>query len=137
MSSVPESRTADTASKRILLVEGNDLNRQLLDEYLVGFGYEVLSLTGGSGFFQVLVDFQPSLILLDLRLPDIDGYTLLEQIQQEPDWRHIPVIVVSALSFRADQERARNLGIRRYLVKPVNLNNLRQVIQDELNGHKA
>lgn len=71
--------------------------------------------------------------MLDLKLPGIDGYTLLEQIQQS-DWQHLPVIVVSAFAFKADRERALNLGARRYLVKPVNLNELKQAIQEELHN---
>ena len=108
------------------------MNRQLLEDYLVVFGYQVRSLAGGEGFFPTVADFQPHLILLDLRLPDIDGYTLLEQIQQGADWQYIPVIIVSACAFSSDQQRARSLGASRYFVKPVNLNDLRQAIQDEL-----
>jgi two-component system cell cycle response regulator DivK len=53
-------------------------------------------------------------------------------MQQELDWLHIPVIVVSAFAFQSDQQRAMTLGARRYFVKPVNLNALRQAIQEEL-----
>ena len=123
---------ADAAHKRILLVEDNDLNRQMLHDYMTFCGYQVLSLASGSGFFEALADFQPQLILLDLKLPDIDGYTLLEQLQQRTEWQHIPVIIVSAFAFKADQQRALSLGARRYFVKPVNLSNLRQAIADEL-----
>lgn len=125
---------AEADPKRILLVEDNDLNRQMLDDYLVYCGYQVLSIASGSDFFQVLADFQPNLILLDLKLPGINGYTLLEQIKQETDWRHTPVIVVSAFAFKADKQRALSLGACRYFVKPVNLCDLRQAIQDELRG---
>lgn len=125
----------DAVSKRILLVEDNDLNRQMLEDYLIYCRYQVYSLADGSNFFQALVDFKPHLILLDLRLPNIDGYTLLEQIQRREDWRQIPVIVVSAFAFRLDQQRAFNLGARRYFVKPVtNLTDLRQAIQEELSS---
>ena len=112
------------------------MNRQMLSDYLVYCGYEIFSLAGGSGFFEALAEFQPHLVLLDLRLPDINGYTLLEQIQLVSKWQNIPVIVVSALAFRADQQRALSLGARRYFVKPVNLNALKQAIQDELDGLK-
>lgn len=105
----------------------------MLEDYLVYCGYEVSGLAGGSGFFQALADFQPHLILLDLKLPDIDGFTLLEQIQQQSDWQHIPVVVVSAFAFKSEQQRAFSLGVRRYFVKPVtSLADLRQAIQEEL-----
>ena len=118
--------------RRILLVEDNNLNRQMFEDYFVFCGYLIQGLAFGSDFFQALADFQPDLVLLDLKLPDVDGYTLLEQIGQRPEWRTIPVIVVSAFAFKADQQRALNLGARRYFVKPVSLRDLRQAIEDEL-----
>lgn len=124
-------RTA-SEHKRILLVEDNDLNRQMLDDYLGYCGYNVKSLAKGTDFFQALVEFQPQLILLDLRLPDIDGYTLLERIQKTNEWQHIPVIVVSAFAFNTDQQRALGLGAKRYFVKPVNLAELTQAIKEQL-----
>ncbi len=120
-------------SMRILLLEDNDINRQLLSEYLIYLGYQVLALADGCNLFQAMSDFQPQLILLDLKLPGIDGYTILEQIQQSSDWHQVPVIVVSAFAFKADQQRAINLGARRYFVKPVKLPQLKQAIQEELN----
>lgn len=122
----------DTGAKKLLLVEDNDLNRQMLEDYLVFCGYQVFSLASGSGFFQALANFQPDLILLDLKMPDIDGYTILQQIQQGTAWQHIPVIVVSAFAFKSDQQRALNLGARRYFIKPVSLSELKQGIQEEL-----
>lgn len=121
-------------SMRILLLEDNDINRQLLSEYLNYLGYQVLALPDGCHLFQALSDFQPQLILLDLKLPGIDGYTILEQIQQSSDWHQVPVIVVSAFAFKADQQRAMNLGAKRYFVKPVKLPHLKQAIQEELDG---
>ena len=121
-----------TTPRRILLLEDNDLNREVLEDCLVECGYQIRALAGSKGFFQVLADFQPHLILLDLRLPDIDGYALLEQIQQGTDWQHIPVIVVSALAFSSDKQRALNLGASRYLVKPLSLKDLKEAIKDEL-----
>lgn len=117
-------------SKRILLVEDNDVNRILLSDYLNYCGYDVQSLSSASTFFSTIEQFQPKLILLDLKLPDIHGYTLLEQMHKLPDYVNIPVIVVSALAFKADQQRALDLGACRYFVKPVNLVDLIQAIEE-------
>ncbi|NJP10635.1 MAG: response regulator [Leptolyngbyaceae cyanobacterium RU_5_1] len=117
---------------RILLVEDNDISRQLLGDYLNDCGYDVLSLAEARSFASVLTQFKPDLILLDIKLPYIDGYALLQQLQQVPEWRRIPVIVVSAYAFRADQQRALKLGARRYLVKPIKLSELTQAISEEI-----
>jgi CheY-like chemotaxis protein len=55
-------------------------------------------MANGSGLSQALAGFQPHLIWLDVKLSDVDGYTLLEQLQQSPHWQHIPVIIVTALA---------------------------------------
>lgn len=117
---------------RILLVEDNDTSRQLMSDYLEYQGCQVFSVSRGKLFDSAIAEFQPHLIILDLKLPDIDGYALLQRMQQKPDWFKIPVIVVSAFAFQSDQQRALRLGARQYLVKPVSLTQLRQVICEEL-----
>jgi two-component system, cell cycle response regulator DivK len=121
-------------AKRILLIEDNDVNRMLLSDYLRYCNYNVQSLPEATDFFLTIDYFQPELILLDLKLPDVDGFSLLEQIQQNPLLSKIPVIVVSAFAFKSDQERALRLGVRRYFVKPVNLAALILAIEEELTG---
>lgn len=127
----------DTSFGRILLVEGDPTMRLLLSNYLIYRGYQVQCLAGGADLFQALVDWQPHLISLELNLADIDGYTLLAQLQQHPNWRHIPVIVVSAYALRADIQRARRLGAKRYLVKPMNVDDLTQAIHQQLSKSSA
>ncbi|MFN6465494.1 MAG: response regulator [Nostoc sp. DedVER02] len=121
--------------RRILLVEDHYLNRLLLSDYLSYCGYDVQSLSEGSAFFSTIDKFKPDLMLLDLKLPDIDGYSLLKQVQQKPDLSKIPIIVVSAFAFKADQELALSLGARRYFVKPLKLKDLILTIEEELTCH--
>ena len=117
---------------KILLVEDNQTNCFLLSDYLEYCGYYVHAITSSELFFSTLEWFQPNLILLDLKMPKIDGYTLLEEMQSCPLWKHIPVIVISALSFRTHQTKAFQLGACRYLVKPIVPDILKNVIQEEL-----
>jgi two-component system cell cycle response regulator DivK len=117
---------------RILLIEDNEPNRHLMEDYLTYLGYRVMALADGSSFESALEEYRPHVILLDLKLPGIDGYAILERIRQRSDWRRIPVIVVSACAFTADQQRAIALGACRYLVKPIRLAELLDVIRDEL-----
>lgn len=117
--------------RRILLVEDHYLNRMLLSDYLSYCGYEVQSLSEGSAFFSTIEKFEPDLMLLDLKLPDVDGYSLLKQVQQKPDLSKIPIIVVSAFAFKADRELALSLGARNYFVKPLKLKDLILAIEEQ------
>lgn len=121
--------------RRILLIEDNDVNRMLLSDYLIYFKYNVQSLPGASTFFSTVEKFEPELILLDLKLPDGDGFLLLEEIKQKPKYSQIPIIIVSGFAFKADQQRAMMLGASRYFVKPVNLSKLLLAIEEELTKH--
>ncbi|MBF2050013.1 MAG: response regulator [Leptolyngbya sp. IPPAS B-1204] len=118
---------------RILLVEDNEASRQLMSDYLEYYGYKVMGLAKGAQFGAAMAQFRPHLVLLDLKLPDVDGYSLLQQRQWHADWLEIPVIVISAFAFQADQQRALKLGASQYLVKPVSLTQLKQSILQELN----
>ncbi|AUT03233.1 two-component system response regulator [Nostoc sp. CENA543] len=118
--------------KRILIVEDDKINRMLLSDYLKYFGYNVLSFPDGENFIFNIKSFNPDLILLDLKLPDIDGYYLLQQVKQHPSCHNIPIIVVSGFAFEIDKEKAIKLGASDYFVKPINLNLLTIAIAKEL-----
>lgn len=120
-----------TKGIKILLIEDNDISRQLMTDFLIDFGYDVLSLEKATSFASVMEHFQPNIVLLDLKLPDVDGFALLQQLRQKPEWQRIPAIVVSAFAFHTDQQRALDLGARRYLVKPVKLMELIEALQAE------
>ncbi len=129
---IEQVQTDETLRHRILLIEDNSNNRLLLTDYLTYFGYEVWSLPDGATLSTTLALFQPDLIVLDLKLPGLSGYEILQKIRQTPDWVAIPVIIVSALAFKADQQKAMDLGAQYFFVKPVNLLTLMQAIQSEL-----
>jgi CheY-like chemotaxis protein len=129
---VSDSASHFEAQIQILLVEDNDINRQLMCDYLNHSGYQTIALADGSDFFHTLEKNQPHVILLDLKLGKMDGYQLLQQMQMQPGFQHIPVIIVSGLAFDSDRRRALDLGARRYFVKPVSLKYLERAIQEEV-----
>jgi CheY-like chemotaxis protein len=113
--------------RRLLHVEDDDsiafLLRAALDEigasisvYRVSDGEQALAFLYQSGLYREAV--QPELILLDLNLPKVDGWEVLQAIQQNETLRAIPVIVCSASPRGEDRDRALSAGARRYLVKP-------------------
>lgn len=124
--------TSLNSNIQVLLVEDNDINRLLMCDYLRYYGYHVASLVDGEEFFETLFCVQPNIILLDLKLHKTSGYHILEKLKDSPDFQQIPVIIISGLAFQNDKKRAFELGARHYLVKPINLNELHQLIQEEV-----
>lgn len=118
--------------RRIVVVEDDQANRIFFADYLTFSGFEVLALSHGLDLNQQLKEFQPDLLLLDLGLPEIDGYTLLKQVRSSACWQQLPVIIVSGYAFAEDQRRALALGAQKYLVKPVPLPQLTQAVQASL-----
>lgn len=129
---IEKPTSASDIKLQIVLVEDNDINRLLMRDFLNHCGHRVVDLANAANLLKALEEIQPDVILLDLKLKDTDGFQLLEQLQHNPKFQHIPIIVVSGLAFEADKNRALTLGARRYLVKPVNLNDLRIVLQEEV-----
>jgi two-component system, cell cycle response regulator DivK len=119
--------------QRILLVEDNDIHRLLTEEFFKQQGYTIFGIDDGTNFFSTVSTFQPNLVVLDLKLPVVDGFTLLEQLQQS-DWNSVPVIVVSAYTLSSEKQRAFNLGVRRYLTKPISLEVLGRIVKAELSN---
>ena len=118
--------------KRVLLFEDSETNRRLFHDLLEMKGYHVHSLPNGLHFFQAIAEFNPALILLDLKMPEVDGYTLLQQLQNSPLCT-IPVIVVSAYGLEREKRRALQLGARSYLTKPVAIEEVIRAVEAELN----
>ncbi|NEP01522.1 MAG: response regulator [Symploca sp. SIO2E9] len=116
---------------KILFIEDDNFNREIITEHLKLWGYEVCALPDGKTFLQSLSEFQPDLILLDIKLPEIDGFTLIEKLRQS-EWDKLPVVILSAYAFSAEKKRAQMLGVRRFLVKPTTPREIRRVIQAEL-----
>ena len=110
-------------SKRILFVEDNHYHRLMVTDLLESRGYTLRCLPDGDDFFTAIAEFKPCLILLDLKLPKVDGYTLLEQLM-DSQWQSIPVVVISAYAFEHEQKRALDLGACSYLTKPTKLDDI-------------
>src|SRR6476646_4580133 len=91
--------------ERILIVEDNDLHRLITHDCLEAEGYTVLSLPDGLNFFPALAEFHPDLLLLDLKLPCIDGFTLLEQLRRSA-WSFLPVIIFFNYTAPTEKQKA-------------------------------
>jgi CheY-like chemotaxis protein len=106
-------------AKKILTVEDAPNIRKLIAYNLKRAGYEVFEAEDGKAAVRVLNQLVPDLIILDIRMPEMDGFALLELMRKYPKAAAIPVIMLTALSTAADLDRALQLGVVDYLVKPL------------------
>ncbi len=108
-----------SALGRILILENDYGNRILFADYLEHCGYTVSTLADGQQVTDRLQSFLPDVLILNLRMPVIDGFMIIEQIRREPCWQHLAILVVSGYTLATDQHKAYKLGASAYLTKPV------------------
>ena len=120
---------ADTAPrKRILVVEDNRLNRELVVDLLEAEGYTVLEAEDGTGLMERVKAEQPELILLDLQLPAVDGLTLALQLKADPVTGGIPVLVTTAYAQVGNRERVLAAGCSGFVAKPLDVRAFVQIV---------
>ncbi len=113
-------REARTGSGRLLVVDDNKVNRLLLARGLELQGHRVLLAENGRVALEMLRAEPFDLVLLDMEMPEMDGFQVLEQLQADRQLRDLPVIVTSSLEGVAHVVRCIELGAEDYLTKPVN-----------------
>lgn len=106
---------------RILVVEDNRDNMILIVDILSSFDYEVLQATDGEQGVEMANAEKPDLILMDLSLPRMDGWTATRYIKANPELKQIPIIALTAHAMVGDRERALEAGCDEYISKPINL----------------
>lgn len=107
------------ASKTVLLVEDNEDNRIIYATALRYAGYDVLEAVTGTQGVQHARDDRPDLILMDISVPEIDGWEATAILKADPLTRHIPIVAVTAHALPDDAERSRRAGCDGYLAKPI------------------
>lgn len=108
----------------ILYIEDNIDNLQLVERALILQGYTFVAATRGLVGLERAVALQPALILLDINLPDIDGYEVARRLRADERVRHIPIIGVSANALPGDERKALAAGCDDYLTKPLGIRDL-------------
>lgn len=112
------------ANGRILVVEDNLDNMTLISDVLQSLDYDVVKATDGEQGVEFAAAERPDLILMDLSLPRMDGWTATRHIKADPELRHIPIIALTAHAMVGDRERALEAGCDDYVSKPIDLREL-------------
>jgi two-component system OmpR family response regulator len=120
-------------TRKALVIEDEKELGQLFGEHLRRWGFEPTVLNEGKPAVSWVRENQPCLILLDLLLPDMDGFSICETLKLDRETNLIPVIMVTALSGQEDKVKGLQVGANRYLTKPFTANDLQRAIQDAFN----
>lgn len=105
--------------KRILIIEDNELNRDVLSRRLIRRGYDVLLAQDGPDGLAMAATHGPDLILMDLGLPEIDGWECARRLKSGDTTRAIPIIALSAHAMVGDRQRALDAGCDEFDTKPI------------------
>lgn len=118
-----------TTQLTVLVVEDNPDNMLLFQDVLQALNYTVIQARDGESGVKTAKSEKPDLILMDLSLPRMDGWTAAKQIKEDPELTHIPIIALTAHAMVGDRERALAAGCDDYLAKPINLREFREKIK--------
>ena len=110
--------------KRVLIVEDNEMNRDVLSRRLVRRGYDVLLAVDGSHGLAMAANAGPDLILMDLGLPEPDGWECARRLKANAATRHIPIIALSAHAMVGDRQKALDAGCDEFDTKPIDFGGL-------------
>jgi two-component system cell cycle response regulator DivK len=113
----------------ILYVEDNQDNRNLVRRVLEADGYSVVEAMDAGQALDRLGASSIDLILMDINMPDMDGYTLTTKIKSMPNYKDVPIIAVTANVMRGDRERSLEAGCDGYIQKPIDIDTLSQQIE--------
>jgi len=103
--------------KKILLIEDDKFLRELMVKKLLTMDYDVVSAVDGESGLSMIKEAKPDVVLLDLILPGINGFEVLEKAKQDPEIAHIPVIILSNLGQKEDIEKGQKLGAVDFMIK--------------------
>jgi two-component system, cell cycle response regulator DivK len=113
----------------ILYVEDNPDNRMLVRRILLSEDYGLLEAQNAAQALDVLKDKRPDLILMDINMPDMDGYTLTSRIKTMPGFERVPIIALTANVMRGDKEKTLEAGCDGYIQKPLDIDQLLREVE--------
>jgi two-component system cell cycle response regulator DivK len=116
-------------SKKVLIVEDNDLNMKLFNDLLEAHGYNTLQTKDGMDALRMARQHVPDLILMDIQLPEVSGLEVIKWLKEDDNLSAIPVIAVTAFAMKGDEEKIRNGGCEAYIAKPISVSNFMRTVE--------
>ena len=119
-------------SKKVLIVEDNELKMKLFHDLLDSQGCETLQTREGLQALALARLHKPDLILMDIQLPEISGLEVTKWLKDDEELSHIPVVAVTAFAMKGDEERIRQGGCEAYISKPISVMHFLDVVRKHL-----
>lgn len=108
-------------SKKVMIVEDNELNMKLFRDLVEASGYETIETRNGLMALELARSSMPSLILVDIQLPEVSGIDVIKQLKADEELRSIPIVAVTAFAMKGDEEKIRASGCEEYMSKPISV----------------
>ena len=115
--------------KTVLIADDYAAGRELVRTVLEGSGYAVLEAVDGEDALRKARQNRPDLIMLDLHMPVLDGFGVIEQLRLEPEFASTPIVALTASAMQGDRGRAMSSGFTGYITKPIRLPDLRSEVE--------
>jgi len=127
----PEVSRSDPNGDRpkVLIVEDNLLNMKLFNDVLVAHGYATLQARDGPGALALARRHRPSLILMDIQLPEVSGLQVTKWLKEDKDLQMIPVVAITAFAMKGDEQKIRDGGCEGYIAKPISIESLLRTVE--------
>jgi two-component system cell cycle response regulator DivK len=122
------------AGERILIVDDNPINLKLIRLLLSSEGYEARTANDAEEAQEVLRDFRPNLILMDVQLPGMDGLDLTRRLKSDPATRDIVIVALTAYAMKGDDRKTLEAGCDGYIAKPVDTRTLPATVRKYMKG---
>lgn len=124
----------DASQVKVLIVDDIPLNVLLIDKMLAKFKLHILKAFSGAEALRIVEEEQPHVLLLDLMMPGIDGYQVIEQVRRSIPKGQMPIIILSALNSNDDINKAMALGADDFITKPVMMERLHNCVARYVNA---
>jgi two-component system cell cycle response regulator DivK len=124
-------------SKKVMIVEDNELNMKLFHDLLEAHGIETVQTKDGRNVLELAREHKPDLILMDIQLPEVSGLDVTKWLKDDDELKSIPVVAVTAFAMKGDEQKIREGGCEDYISKPISVMKFMETIQKYLNAASA
>ena len=123
-------------AEKVLVVEDDQEINEMVGAYVEIAGFDYLPAHDAATAFSTLSKSRPDLIVLDLMLPDADGFEVCRRVRSHPETRHIPVLMLTALEGEEERRKGRECGACAYMTKPFDPDRLIDALRDHVHNHR-